>query len=142
MVRRKRIEDIRRVLRIEVDDRIAREREDATEKRDGEWRGYLKKNYNKKEIANLGSILKERDTTIEDKRQDSLKFLTELGLKIPDIHAEVKELILPKYQKDDVTKDKEYFDDFIKILEAYNSIPSNERDNFKGHLLGITFISA
>ena len=63
----KRIEDIREVLRKEVDDRIAGEREDATEKRDGEWRGYLKKNYNKKEIAaNLRSILKERDTTIED----------------------------------------------------------------------------
>lgn len=63
----KRIEDIRRVLRIEVDDRIAEEREDATEKRDEQWREHIKENYDKKEIAvNLRSVLGERDTTIED----------------------------------------------------------------------------
>lgn len=91
----------------------------------------------------LPTETKSKYKTVKDiliKNSDSLKFLTELGLKIPDIHAEVKELILPKYQKDDVTKDKEYFDDFIKILEAYNSIPSNERNNFKRDLLSITFI--
>lgn len=74
------------------------------------------------------------------KNPDSLKFLKELGLKIPDIHAEVKELILPKYKKEDVVKDEDYFDDFKKILEAYNSIPSNERDDFIDYLSGITFI--
>lgn len=91
----------------------------------------------------LPTETKSKYKTIKDtlvKNTDSLKFLTELGLKKPDIHAEVKELILPKYEKENVVKDEDYFEDFKKILEAYNSIPSNERDDFREHLLAIGFI--
>lgn len=74
------------------------------------------------------------------KNADSLKFLTELGLKKPDIHAEVKELILPKYQKEGVIKDQDYFDDFKKILESYESIPANKKLDFKKELSDTLFI--
>ena len=74
------------------------------------------------------------------KNEDSLKFLTELGLRKPDIHAEVKELILPKYQKEDVVKDEDYFDDFKKILESYESIPANKKLDFKKELSNTLFV--
>ena len=62
----KRIEDVRDILRIEVDERIAGERKDAIDKRDEEWREHLKKNYEKKEVAiDLRSILEEKNTTIK-----------------------------------------------------------------------------
>ncbi len=69
----KRKEEIKEILRIEVDDRIADEREDATEISDGQWRVLIKKEFDKKEVAaNLRRVLKERDTTIEDLGNDNV----------------------------------------------------------------------
>ncbi len=63
----KRKEEIKGILKIEVDDTIAEEREDAIEKRDEQWREHIKENHVKKEVVtNLRSILGEKDTTIED----------------------------------------------------------------------------
>lgn len=62
----KRIEDIRKILRTEVDERIAGERKDATETRDEEWQDYIEKNYEEKEVAaGLRSILEGKNTTIK-----------------------------------------------------------------------------
>lgn len=62
----KRIEDIREILRIEVDDRIEGEREDTTKEENEIWQRCLKENYVKKEAAtNLRNTLEEKDTTIK-----------------------------------------------------------------------------
>lgn len=52
--------------------------------------------------------------------EKSLKFLTELGLSKPDIFAEIKEFVVPKYRDSDPDVDiEEYFDDFEKLLIAF-----------------------
>jgi uncharacterized protein (DUF3084 family) len=61
----KRTEKLKEILRVEVDDRIAKERADAVEKRDQEWNKFLEQSYVKKEVAtNLESTIQERDATI------------------------------------------------------------------------------
>ena len=62
--------------------------------------------------------------------EDALKFLKDLGLKKPDIFAEVREFILPKYQKPDVIRGESYFDDFGKLLTAYETIASSKKNDF------------
>jgi hypothetical protein len=72
----------------------------------------------------------------------SLKFLKELGLTKPDLFAEIKEFILPKYQTDDVIKEEGYFEDFEKLLTAYENIASNKKTEFIKQLSNISFIDS
>jgi hypothetical protein len=52
----------------------------------------------------------------------SRKFLLELGLKEPDLFAELKEIIIPKYKSKNLTIDlEEYYNDFEKILVAMST---------------------
>lgn len=74
--------------------------------------------------------------------EDSLKFLKELGLTKPDIFAEIKEFILPKYQSDNANKDEGYFEDFEKILTAFENIASNKKNDFIKQLSDIPFIDS
>lgn len=73
--------------------------------------------------------------------EDSLKFLKELGLDRPNIFAEIKEFILPKY-KADVAKDEGYFEDFEKLLTAYENIASNKKTEFIKQLSNISFVDS
>jgi len=65
----KRKEDLQEMMRVEVDDRIDKERADAVEARNGEWRKWLEQNYVKKEVVtDLDKTIKTRDATILDLR--------------------------------------------------------------------------
>lgn len=72
--------------------------------------------------------------------EESLKFLKELGLTKPDLFAEIREFILPKYKVDKPVKDERYFDDFAKLLKGYENIPSNKKDEFVKELSATSFI--
>ncbi|MBN1969029.1 MAG: DUF3883 domain-containing protein [Candidatus Delongbacteria bacterium] len=62
------------------------------------------------------------------KNEKSLNFLTELGLSKPDIFAEIKEFIVPKYRDPDrVIEIAEYFEDFEKILIAFGKEDSEKK---------------
>ncbi|HBE44520.1 MAG TPA: hypothetical protein DDW17_03460 [Deltaproteobacteria bacterium] len=74
--------------------------------------------------------------------EESLKFLKELGLTKPDLFAEIKEFILPKYQGENPVKDERYFDDFEKLLRGYETIPSNKKVEFIKELSDAPFIYA
>ena len=73
-------------------------------------------------------------------KEDSLKFLEKLGLTKPDLFAEIREFILPKYQTDNPVKDERYFDDFEKLLRGYESIQSNKKKEFINELSNASFI--
>lgn len=63
----RRKEDLQEMVVVEVDDRIAEEREDAVKTRDKQWRELLKQNYVGKEIVtDFENSIKSRDATIKD----------------------------------------------------------------------------
>jgi len=72
----------------------------------------------------------------------SLRFLEELGLRKPDLFAEIREFILPKYLTDNPAKDDGYLEDFEKLLTAYETIPANEKSKFVGELSKASFIDS
>ena len=74
--------------------------------------------------------------------EDSLKFLKELRLTKPDIFAEIEEFILPKYQADNAAKDEGYFEDFEKLLTAYENIASNKKNEFIQQISNTSFIDS
>lgn len=74
--------------------------------------------------------------------EDSLKFLKNLGLTKPDLFAEIKEFVLPKYQTYNPAKDEGYFEDFEKLLTAYETIPANKKREFVGELSKASFIDS
>jgi hypothetical protein len=76
------------------------------------------------------------------KDENALKFLKELGLRKPGLFAEIKEFIIPKYQRENSTKDDEYFEDFIKFLKAYKKLPEKEKKELIESLSNIAFIDA
>jgi len=88
----------------------------------------------KSEYRTVKHILTEND--------NALKFLEELGLKKPDLLAEVTEFILPKYQKQSPIKDEKHFEDFEKLLKAYETIPSNKKCEFIEELKKASFIDS
>jgi hypothetical protein len=75
-------------------------------------------------------------------QEDALKFLKELGLTTPDLFAEIREFILPKYQGEDIAKDASYLEDFEKLIIAHETISSNKKKAFIDQLSSITFIDA
>lgn len=72
--------------------------------------------------------------------EESLKFLKELGLTKPDLFAEIREFILPKYKKENPKIDEQYFDDFKKLLIGYETIPSNKKNEFVKELSEVSFV--
>lgn len=79
----------------------------------------------------LTSETKSKYKTVKEvliQNEESLKFLTELGLTKPDIFAEIKEFVLPKYRKSepDVSID-EYIEDFEKLLIAFQKEDSEKK---------------
>lgn len=74
--------------------------------------------------------------------EESLKFLKELGLRKPDLFAEIKEFVMPKYQVENPVKDEWYFEDFKKLLRGYEKIESDKRIEFVEELSSLSFIYA
>ena len=74
--------------------------------------------------------------------EEALKFLKELGLTKPDLFAEIREFILPKYRNENPVKDESYFEDFEKLLKGYESIQSGKKDEFINELSTASFIYA
>lgn len=69
--------------------------------------------------------------------EDALKFLEELGLSKPDLFAEVKEFILPKYH---LQVNELYYEDFEKLLGLYETISSNKKKDYVSQLKDTPFI--
>jgi hypothetical protein len=99
----------------------------------GEVQAYLSAE-TKSEYKTVKSILTENE--------NSLKFLKELGLTKPDLFAEIKEFILLKYQIDNPVKDERYYEDFEKLLTAYETIPANKKREFTEELSTASFIDS
>ena len=73
--------------------------------------------------------------------ENSLKFLTELGLSKPDIFSEIKEFIVPKYRDPDPDIDiEEYFEDFEKILFAFQKEDSEKKKEMISELKSLYII--
>lgn len=73
--------------------------------------------------------------------EKSLKFLTELGLSKPDIFAEIKEFIVPKYKETAPDIDiEEYFEDFEKLLIAFKKEDSGKKKEMVNELKGLYII--
>ncbi|WP_337863406.1 DUF3883 domain-containing protein [Nitrososphaera sp.] len=74
--------------------------------------------------------------------KDAKLFLTQLGLREPDLRAEVEKFVLPKYSKQDPVKDDRYLEDLDKILKIYETIPSDQKEKFKQKLSYAAFIDS
>jgi hypothetical protein len=72
--------------------------------------------------------------------ENALKFLEELGLSKPDLFAEVKEFILPKYHSGEVQVNEIYYEDFEKLLTVYENISSNKKKDYISQLKDTPFI--
>jgi len=70
-----------------------------------------------------------------------LKFLTELGLSKPDIFAEIKGFIVPKYKEPNPEIDlEEYFEDFEKLLFAFQKEDSDKKQEMINELKNLYII--
>lgn len=75
------------------------------------------------------------------KNRTALKFLKELGVSEPDIFAEIKEFVIPKYLQGKITiENDEYFEDFEKLLFAFNNGISGKKDDLISNLRDLTFV--
>ncbi len=75
------------------------------------------------------------------KSEKSLKFLTELGLSKPDIFAEIKEFVISKYSEPDPDINlEEYFEDFEKLLIAFEKEDSEKKNEMINELKGLYII--
>jgi len=64
----KRAEEIREMLRTEVDDKIARERSNVLEERNNAWNEHIEQNFVQKEVVtDLNNMVKAREATIENR---------------------------------------------------------------------------
>jgi len=71
----------------------------------------------------------------------SLKFLKELGLSKPDIFAEIKEFVVPKYREPNPEIDiEEYFEDFEKLLIAFQKEDSDKKLEMINEIKGLYII--
>lgn len=77
------------------------------------------------------------------KGEGSLQFLKELGVKKPDIFAEIKEFVIPKYHGEKIISEKNYFEDLEKIITAFNKeSDDNSRKELLDQLSKLKFIKA
>jgi hypothetical protein len=74
--------------------------------------------------------------------EESLRFLKELGLEKPNLFDEINLFVLPKYRKENPTKDEKYFDDFEKLLKGYESIQAFRKNEYINSLSDASFIYA
>ena len=82
-----------------------------------------------------------KNILIED--ESSLQFLKELGVKKPDMFAEIKEFVIPKYHGDKIIGEKEYFEDLEKIITAFSKgSDDNTRKELLNQLSKLKFIKA
>lgn len=92
----------------------------------------------------LPAETKSKYKTVKDvltQSEKSLKFLTELGLSKPDIFAEIKEFVVPKYRNPDLDIDiEEYFEDFEKLLIAFQKEDSDKKKEMISELKGLYII--
>jgi hypothetical protein len=77
------------------------------------------------------------------KDESSLQFLKELGVKKPDIFAEIKEFVIPKYHGEKIISEKKYFEDLEKMIAAFsNKSDDNTRKELLNQLSKLKFIKA
>ena len=109
------------ILRVEVDDRIEKERSDAVEKKYQEWNTFLEQSYIKKEVeTNLKSTIQERDANIQNLREKIVKKDNELTRSmdwnqhmqkvirnLKEENAEQKDYIENRLEKDVVRDQKQ-----------------------------------
>ena len=74
--------------------------------------------------------------------EKALKFLKELGLKKPGLFAEIKEFIIPKYQKENPVKDYEYLEDIGKLLKAYKNLSEEGKKELIEIISSTSFVYA
>lgn len=72
------------------------------------------------------------------KNREARKFLEDLGLTSPDLFAEINEFILPKLREGNTYP--EYFHDFKKLLEAFQSQNQEKRNKLIQDLRECAFI--
>lgn len=66
--------------------------------------------------------------TIIAKNEIALEFLKNLNICKPDIFAEIKEFVLPKYSDEEIdVNDDQHFEDLEKILKAFSNKKSTEK---------------
>lgn len=77
------------------------------------------------------------------KDEGSLQFLKELGVKKPDIFAEIKEFVIPKYHGEKIISEKNYFEDLEKIITAFSKGSDDDtRKELLNQLSKLKFIKA
>lgn len=77
------------------------------------------------------------------KGEGSLQFLKELGVKKPDIFAEIKEFVIPKYHGEKIISEKNYFEDLEKIITAFSKGSDDDtRKELLNQLSKLKFIKA
>ena len=63
----KRTENLREIMRIDIDDKVASERSNAIKERDKEWIKHIEQNYvQNKVVTDLNNMIKAKETTIEN----------------------------------------------------------------------------
>ncbi len=72
--------------------------------------------------------------------ENALKFLKELGLSKPDLFAEVKEFVLPKFHSGEFQINEDYYEAFEKLLNVYESISLNKKKDYVTQLKDTPFI--
>ena len=72
----------------------------------------------------------------------ALDFLKMLGLENPDVFAEIREVIVPKYKQSNSIKDESYIEDFKIILNGYEIISANKKEEFLKQLKHIYFVDS
>ena len=80
-----------------------------------------------------------KDTLLKNKK--SLDFLKQLGLSKPDPYSEIKEFIFPKYLDDSKSVNKGYYEDFKKILVAYEKIQDDKKNELVKDIKELSLIS-
>ncbi|MEK0337103.1 MAG: DUF3883 domain-containing protein, partial [Nitrosopumilus sp.] len=76
------------------------------------------------------------------KNKGALQFLRELGLKEPDIFAEIREFILPKYRENQIDINTEYYEDFEKLLIAFDKDPSDSKKTLLSELKKLRIVES
>jgi hypothetical protein len=63
--------------------------------------------------------------------EESVSFLKELGLREPDLFAEISEYLIPKYEANQVVPaSNEYFEDFLNLIIGFQEVRSDRKRQF------------
>jgi hypothetical protein len=73
--------------------------------------------------------------------EESLSFLKELGLREPDLYAEISEYVIPKYEDSKVVPaSDEYFEDFLNLLIGFQEVRSDRKRQFLESIKTLPFL--